>query len=317
MKKFILASLALMAASVWAHAQFVITPKTGTPVQMSGNISFSPNADKTAWSVGESYDATLDVSQIESISLGSGDDEAAKVGDFFYSDGTWSTDLDASKTPIGVVFYVGNPAEHDAALRAAHPGCVHGLVVGLKEKKCEWQDYYTDFDEEVGMTVGEWIEDNTDYVSISTRSFSMESVFNQIMGYNNTCGIDEFNDGEYGCDYEVIIGSTLSSQTSDIKAPETTSGWYIPSIKEVSLLCSGDLGKNIDDLGYDDTPDNANAVLINSRLAQIAGAVELSGVYWSSTEFSATQANSVQFNKGLVMQTSKGGSNILRPVLAF
>lgn len=316
MKKIILTSLAVMASCVWAAAQFVVTPKTGAPVQVTGNVSFSANADKTAWSVGESYDAALDLSQIESISLGAATDRA-KVGDFFYSDGTWSTELDATKTPIGVVFYVGNPAEYDAALRAAHPDCVHGLVVGLKQKKCEWQDAYGDFDDEVGTTVGEWIEENTDYVSIATRSYSMESVFNRIMGYNNTCGIDAFNDGEYGWDYEVLVGSELSSLMSGTKAPASTSGWYVPSVKEVSLLCSGDLGKNIDDLGYDDTPDNANAELINARLEQIAGATQLSGVYWSSTEYSVTQANSVQFSNGLVMQTSKGGSNALRPVLAF
>lgn len=218
--------------------------------------------------------------------------------------------------PIGVVFYIGDPTEHDAALRAAHPECVHGLVVGLKQKKCEWQDCYSDFDDEVGMSVGEWIEENTDYVSIATRSEALNSVFNQIMGYNNTCGIDAFND-EYGWDYEVLVGSELSAVATGAEAPVSTSGWYVPSVKEVSLLCSGDLGENIGDLGYGDVPDTANAVLINDRLAQISGAVSLSGVYWSSTEYSVTQAHSVQFSNGLVMQTSKGGSNNLRPVLAF
>lgn len=305
-----------MASCVWAAAQFVVTPKTGSPVQVTGNVSFSANADKTAWSVGESYDAALDLSQIESISLGTVA-ETAKVGDFFYSDGTWSTELDATKTPIGVVFYVGNPAEHDATLRAAHPDCVHGLVVGLNEIKCEWQDYYSDFEDEADMTVGEWIEDNTDYVSIATRSTSMESVYNWIMGYNNTCGIDAFNDGEYGWDFEVLVGSKLSSIVSATPAPASTSGWYVPSVKEVSLLCSGDLGKNIDDLGYEDTPDNANAELLNARFEQLADAKQLSGIYWSSTEYTVGQVHTVQFRNGLVMQTSKGGSNNLRPVLAF
>ena len=315
MKKTVLLSLAVMASYILAEAQFIVTPKVGAPVEVSGNVLFSANADKTSWSIGDSYDSSLDLSQIASISLAEGENKA-KPGDFFYSDGTWSTTLDVSKTPIGVVFYIGDPTEHDAALRAAHPECVHGLVVGLKQKKCEWQDYYSDFDDEVGMSVGEWIEENTDYVSIATRSEALNSVFNQIMGYNNTCGIDAFND-EYGWDYEVLVGSELSAVATGAEAPVSTSGWYVPSVKEVSLLCSGDLGGSIGDLGYGDVSDNANVVLINERLAQISGAVSLSGVYWSSTEYSVTQAHSVQFSNGLVMQTSKGGSNNLRPVLAF
>ncbi len=30
-----------------------------------------------------------------------------KIGDFYYSDGTWSADLKTEVNPIGVVFYVG------------------------------------------------------------------------------------------------------------------------------------------------------------------------------------------------------------------
>ena len=51
--------------------------------------------------------------------------------------------------------------------------------------------------------------------------------------------------------------------------------------------------------------------------AQISGAVSLSGVYWSSTEYSVTQAHSVQFSNGLVMQTSKGGAIIYVLCLHF
>lgn len=315
MKKYILAAAAAVASLAVGYAQFVVTPKTGEPVRVEGNVTFAPNAEKTSWSVGPEYNTTLDLSNIESISLAK-EEAGAKVGDFFYSDGSYSTELDESKTVIGVVFYVGNPAEHDAALAAAHPGCVHGLVVGLKQKKCEWQEDYSGFDNEADMTVGEWIKENTDYESIATKSEAMTSVFNQIMGYNNTCGIDEFNDSDYGWDYEVYVGSEISSAVS-AKAPESTSGWYCPSIKEVSLMCSGVVEISIGDLGYEDTPDNANVVILNAQLAKIEEAVQLDGIYWSSTEYSVSQAHTLQFKNGLVMQTSKGGSNLLRPVLAF
>lgn len=42
---------------------------------------------------------------------------AANVGDWYYSDGTWSTELDPSKTPVALVFWAGDPTAHDAALK--------------------------------------------------------------------------------------------------------------------------------------------------------------------------------------------------------
>ena len=316
MKKLLFLTIITLGGILTSQAQFKIEPVNGDPVTINGNVTFSPNADGTSYSVGSSYNTDLDLSKIKSISLAPKTTGPA-VGDFFYSDGTYSSTLDASKTAIGVVFYIGDPTEQDAALKAAHPGCTHGLVVGLTQKQCEWQDNYGDFDMEVDMTVGEWIAANTDYESIATRSEAMSSPFNKILGYNNTMGIDAFNDGEYGWDYEVLVGSNVSSTVSSHKAPTSTSGWYIPSIKEVSLICSGVTDGSIGDLGYESTPDNANVTLLNTKIAQIDKATPLDGVYWSSTEYNVSQVHTVQFRNGLVMQTSKGGANLLRPILAF
>lgn len=315
MKKTIIPTLLLFAAFSTANAQFLVTPKEGDAVKLDGNITFSQDSDNELWSIGDTYNSSLELSKIDNIALSPHDE--ITIGDFYYSDGSWSSTLDSSKTPIGIIFYLGDPSVSDEALKAAHPGCVHGLVVGLKQVKCEWQEDYSGFDDEAGgITVGEWIEENTDYVSIATRSESITSVFNKIMGYNNTMGIDKFNDSDYGFDYEVLVGSKLSSAV-DGAVPEGTSGWYIPSIKEVSLLCSGNIEGNIGDLGYEDTPDNVMMGIVNSKLAEIENAQELGGVYWSSTEYSVSQVHAVQFANGLVMQVSKGGSYLLRPVLAF
>ena len=106
------------------------------------------------------------MSQIASISLAEGENKA-KPGDFFYSDGTWSTTLDVSKTPIGVVFYIGDPTEHDAALRAAHPECVHGLVVGLKQKNVNGRITIPTSMMRWGCRSANGLRENTDYVSIT------------------------------------------------------------------------------------------------------------------------------------------------------
>lgn len=53
---------------------------------------------------------------------------AANVGDYFYSDGTYSSTLDASKTVVGIVFYAGDPktAMNDEALPDEY---CHGLAI--------------------------------------------------------------------------------------------------------------------------------------------------------------------------------------------
>ena len=68
--------------------------------------------------------------------------EGPKIGDFYYSDGTWSTTLDKSKTPIAVVFYAGDPSADDEGLRAEHPECTHGLAIALNETISSWQENY-------------------------------------------------------------------------------------------------------------------------------------------------------------------------------
>ena len=55
------------------------------------------------------------------------------VGDYYYSDGTWSSELDQSKTVIGIVFARANSASSDALLAKDYPDCVHGLVLSTEE----------------------------------------------------------------------------------------------------------------------------------------------------------------------------------------
>lgn len=313
MKRYFFTLAAMAAMTLGANAQFVIEMNNGTTENINGQVHFSESEGE--WSVGETYNAALDLGEIAAITIAP-QKPAAKVGDFFYSDGTWSSTLDSEKTPIGIVFWTGNPTEQDAALKAAFPGCTNGLVVGLKQKQCEWQDYYSDFEDEVGITVGDWIAENTGYASIES-GFGINAPINKTMGYNNTMGLDEFNDSDYGWDYEVLAASNVSSTMTGFDAPSTTSGWFVPSAKEVSLLISGPYDGDIDDIGYLDEPLVANMAIINASLAQIPGAAAIDGVYWTSNESTIRQVFTIRSANALLMETSKGGSNLLRPILAF
>ena len=208
------------------------------------------------------------------------------VGDFYYSDGSWSQSLDPTRTPIGVVFYVGDITATDPALKADHPYCTHGLVVALDEKiETGWQLNYQEYND----TVGRWVELNTDYETI-TSGFELSDNLNRPMGYNNTKAIEAFNSAAENASWKVEAVEYVVDYRTKVPAPETSSDWYLGSSKEMSLLVSGPYDQNIWEI-RDQGITIENKKLVNKKLEQIEGAWQI-GVqipvmmfYWSSTEF--------------------------------
>ena len=208
------------------------------------------------------------------------------VGDFYYSDGSWSQSLDPTRTPIGVVFYVGDITATDPALKADHPYCTHGLVVALDEKiETGWQPNYQEYND----TLGRWVELNTDYETI-TSGFELSDNLNRPMGYNNTKAIEAFNLAEENASWKVEAVEYVVDYRTKVPAPETSSDWYLGSSKEMSLLVSGPYDQNIWEI-RDQGITIENKKLVNKKLEQIEGAWQI-GVqipvmmfYWSSTEF--------------------------------
>ena len=248
------------------------------------------------------------------------DPEPAKVGDFFYDDGTWSSDLREDKTCIGVVFYTGNPAVHDESLKREHPDCVNGLVVALNEiPEITWQSAYMEY----GVPVGEWVENNlTDYVTPSTwRGYYGDETnpdwFNKIMGYNNTRALEAFNKAQENSAWPVEAVSAVVSYRETVPAPENTSGWYLPSIKELSVLSGGESDENIWDLPTDWTSVRE---LLNDRLYMLdAELITDKHYYWSSSDDDGTtgRAYALYTFYGVPYDMHKELPEIIRPVLAF
>lgn len=233
-----------------------------------------------------------------------------KIGDYFYSDGTFSTELNENKVVIGLVFWVGDPSKDDLALRQEHPECINGLVVSVEDagSMVAWQSNYMEY----GLTVGEWIEQNTDYSSITT-SEGVNQPLNKILGYNNTKAIGLFNADDSNSEWKVDVGTSLVSWS--VTAPGNTSGWYIPSAKELTLLCSGEYA---DDIMY--MP--SGMMDVKNRLNEVLTAIgkqTLGGYYWSSTELDAQLSVIHTFDVGVIWSEYKDEywSCRLRPVLAF
>ena len=204
-----------------------------------------------------------------------------KVGDYFYSDGTWSSDLDADKEVIGIVFYTGNPAKDDPTLQADHPECTHGLVVAISgDEYVPWQSAYFQY----GRTVDEWVRANTEFTSIATSSNSDDNI-NKMLG-----------------------------------APAGTSDWYLPSIKEYIIMCYKETDAYAGTLPGSDNYDMLNAKLETLPDAQPIG-TDGYGFYSSSTEEvnAIDKAYAISFCYKMVATNSKDNSSLYstRFILAF
>lgn len=189
------------------------------------------------------------------------------VGDYFYSDGTWSTDLQSGKTVVGIVFSTANATSTDPQLKKDHAGCTHGLVVSVKE-----------YDSPIAMVYG------TDYSWNSVNNYAVEqggyadmTSETVICGYSNTSAMKAFKSakGDYSKYLDIIEGHQVSVKGA--------SSWYMPSQYELSLI-------------------GANYDLINGRLSGVGDQFEgfvnswdsslRSGVYWSSTYLSGLGSQS-------------------------
>lgn len=217
------------------------------------------------------------------------------LGDFYYSDGTWSTELDKNKTPIGIVFYASDPSVDDATLRKDHPECVNGLVVSLDgEKITAWQPNY----EQYYKLVNEWTDNNTEYETLIVSNGQDKSDrLNKLVGYNNTKAIEAFNAAPENASWPVEAVKGIEEYREKVPAPESTSDWYVPSVKELSLLCSEQppLTENIWDIAGGSGGwygwYNANRDFINSKIEQIEGALILKG---DEVEFPVTYLSSCE-----------------------
>ena len=207
------------------------------------------------------------------------------VGDFFYSDGTYSSELDASKTVVGIVCWDGDVTIEDPVLRKEHPECTHGLVMSLTENQGMFMSKNYDYTKESGFKfLHEWVESNLgdEYEEICSASAAGDNG-NKTMGYNNTSALIAFNEASENADWKIDIIERLKDFKKENPLPENTSGWYVPSVKEVYVLANGTYTYNI----FWGAMSYANMEILNSSLSKVEGAVKLCTAakqYWSCTE---------------------------------
>ena len=243
-----------------------------------------------------------------------------QAGDFFMKDGTLlSTETrlsDKEKAAcIGIVYWVGDPTkitpanekadisnkanlQGDKTLANDHLGCTHGLVVSLGEESCTWQASHT--------SVQDWLNSNRPGEFLPVQSGTRASdPLNNIQGYNNTKAIEAFNADNSGSQVHVV--QKVVEYRKKVLAPAASSGWYVPSAKELTLL----YGTDVDNIYTNNSGGTANCDLINEKLGLISSATTLSNssTYWSSTENSYYYAFRVPFSSGSVYLSDKNDSS--------
>lgn len=241
----------------------------------------------------------------------------AKVGDFYYTDGTFSSSLDPSKTVVGVVFWTGDPTLEDPTLKKDHPECTNGLVVSLhgEIKGYSWQPEFEAYD----STVGKWIEDNTDFLSI-TSPFGIDDNVNVIRGYNNTKAIEAFNAAEENAAWPVEVVDKVLEYREEYPTPASCSGWYLPSVKECSLLISGETEGKVFDIDGDISNKSDIDFKISLAGGNSIGRKGYEDDIWSSNERDYIYAFYVSTLTGKVwMNFKQYGSDThqIRYILAF
>lgn len=237
--------------------------------------------------------------------------ETPAVGSYYYSDGTWSAALDESKTVIGIVFWAGDPTAYDPGLKADHPDCVNGLAVSLTgSATVKYQQNAFLFDLVEGYsTVSDWLTENTDCTSLLV-DINDETQRNSRLGYSQTLSMEVFN-SSVDVSYALGVMEYVAQYRMDVPAPESSSDWYMPSLKELTLLFGGDVDPN--------EPLKTGSVKapVNSSIRNIPGATELRSTHLSSCEKDTNNCIALNMDYGDVENANKETGKNARLIIAF
>jgi hypothetical protein len=214
------------------------------------------------------------------------------------------------KTPCGVVYWLSTeeltPLTNDNLLASEHPECTHGYIVALQDVeigddgtpvKSKWQNQQTD-----EYSVSEKIDEmetkskpsnyETTYIAQDESNADKNSdnlaKLNVALGYNNTRLLRIYNkeycvgDNEQ---YKVIPIEKLDLFAADNEAPDESSGWYLPSPRELVWLVKSDASTFNDGKtgNHYSTSHVQNVGKVIEKLS--SGGRGLSEWYWSSSEY--------------------------------
>ena len=244
------------------------------------------------------------------------------LGDLFYSDGTYSTTLQAGKTAIGVIAYLGTDNFTENGTTVGGSAFVgHGLVMCLKNAASDvaWCTHsYSDLD---GLEFGS--------AAMVTNVDGLKRTTN-VSGYSNTKKLIE------SPSFPSCPAASSAWNYTTLPAPTTgTTGWFLPTAQQWVKMQSG-LGElNEDNLKtgswYDNNHPAANKwenALSKAGSGNYDSMKSGSLHFWSSSESDGRHAwylgvladrtgNISGFKWTDEHKNNSGENKRVRPVLAF
>lgn len=198
------------------------------------------------------------------------DPNAPKVGDYYYSDGTWSTDYNEEKTVAGVIFAVKGDGTNSA---------IEGDVIA-------------NYSGVEGATdVKAWVVAANDGGSYAFYGGSgtailpenINSTTGDILGYSNT----NLWYAQNSSDYAAVAGA--KNYAVSITGTTLNSGWYLPSVGQMLALVDVYAENNNYYQGESLAVKNSLQKLVDNS---VAGVVTMSNTYyWTSTGGIGTTGN--------------------------
>ena len=306
-----------ITARIAAEPTYAVTFAEGTD---PNEWTASPAADvKKGETVTVTYTGTKKIIGVKAEKKSDNPYANAKLGDLFYSDGTFGTTLEAGKTPIGVIAYLDQEGTDDDEITEKSNGAGHGLVLCLKDAAsgadAKWSTEKSAFEFGEDAKVA-----SVDALKRTTN----------VSGYTNTKTLAEKTDAatKYKAAY-------AAKNYAGLTAPTGTTGWFLPSAQQWVKMQTG-LG------ALEESVFTWNSWFDNSHTAADKWEAALSkagsGNYdsmtsaylfcWSSSEYSVSSAvglyvgaQNTGFNYGFrwLFRTKDDESdgNRVRPVLAF
>jgi hypothetical protein len=203
-----------------------------------------------------------------------------------------------------------------------------------------WQGN-TAYNDENYNGVYEDFQINTTYNSLGLNpnngsSYQSIRTTSKILGYNNTQVLLKYNIYVSPYGYEVYAAESLKNFTEKNLAPNNSSGWYIPSEAELSLIADGAIGETHKTISYSNyVAKNISTIIAALKTSDVkvfggnssptelydpeSSDTALGSWYWSSTEidnlstfylFTGTQNYCISY-------APKTDEISVRPVCAF
>lgn len=223
---------------VHANAEMLVIPTSFKDGEIEISVSVNNELIRTTlpattWEAGKTYEIPLKVN-VEA--------KKAKIGDYYYSDGTWSTAYNVSKECIGIVFALSDKAYGN--INTSLTESEHGRIVALKDLKYSiWGDQKV-YDQSLCFVGFMGNDRGADYCYLPVDGKEKYGGTGHCIPYNYQKWFEMpvgGNSKDYAlCDYGGDVwthnhgGIKGITEVYSYKAGNKT--WFVPSIGEMSRL---------------------------------------------------------------------------------